>query len=55
MLRFFQLSLKVSNICKSPYFQLHIIIVKQYLTEQNLSGFCSISMQKKGGMAWGRF
>lgn len=32
---------------KNINFQLHIIIVKQYLTEQNLSGFCSISMQKR--------
>lgn len=38
---------KYKPACKSPYFQLYIIIVKQYLTEQNLSGFCSISMQKR--------
>lgn len=40
---------------KNINFQLHIIMVKQYLTEQNLSGFCFISMRKKGGIAWGRF
>ena len=40
---------KYKPACKSPYFQLYIIIVKQYLIEQNLSGFCSISMQKEEG------
>lgn len=26
--------------------------MKQYLSGQNPYGFCSISMQKKGGVAW---
>ena len=39
--------LKGKNRGKSVYFQLHTIIVKQYLTEQNHNRFCSVFMCKK--------